>query len=130
MFPQEYGCEGIPDDLPTEFGYFGFLCFEDDSFSLYNPTSNSCTKVVGLPENTQLSQVACYPNPASTSLDVTASQEIDLVTVYSYTGESVMLVDADDYAVRMDVSTLSSGIYFFEIRLQNGGVEKVKVVLN
>ena len=53
-----------------------------------------------------------------------------MVTVYSSTGESVMSTSPAQYAVQMDVSVLSPGVYIFDVRLQNGGVEKVKVVLN
>ncbi|MFT5820969.1 MAG: hypothetical protein ACI8ZM_002217 [Crocinitomix sp.] len=129
LFPTQYGCEGIPDDVPTEFGYFGFLCFEDDSFSLYSPTSNSCTKVVGVPEIGELVDVNCYPNPATNFLEISADSQIENLQVYSSVGEFVMTIDISQNTAQIDVSTLSRGIYFFNIRLQNGLIVKRKVVL-
>ncbi|NOQ73368.1 MAG: T9SS type A sorting domain-containing protein [Crocinitomix sp.] len=130
LFPQEVECDGIPDGGALEFGYSGFLCFEDDSFSLYSPTSSSCTKVVSVPENSELVDVKCYPNPATNILEISAANPIDQLQVYSSVGEYVMTVNVSEYVAQIDVSTLSRGIYFFDIRLQNGLTVKRKVVLN
>ena len=69
-FPSGYECDSM--DAIVEWDYVGFSCFEDDSFTLYNPSGEDCDwwRVnVGLAED-ELSKLSVYPNPANASLTI------------------------------------------------------------
>ena len=45
---------------------FGFICYEDNTFPLYNVSGSSCDNLTGLRDNyLSSSQIQIYPNPAN-----------------------------------------------------------------
>lgn len=128
QFPSEYECAGIPDDVPTEFGYSGFLCFEDDSFELYNPTDNSCTKVVSVFEEERVI-VSLYPNPATDYLEVTAPSQINEIYIYNSAGKQMKYEIINANYAWLDLSNLSAGFYVIDVKTQSGENEKSTFII-
>ncbi len=70
-------------------------------------------------------QVSVYPNPTSGMLNVEIGENFN-ATIYNYQGQVVMRNNISDGQI--DMSKLSSGVYFVEIRTSNNvSVEKVIV---
>ena len=96
---------------------------------------------VGVPSKFKLSQN--YPNPfnASTKIDIQLSADSKVtLKIYDITGREIMVLmnnefkKADYYAVQFNGSSLSSGVYFYRILVQdsqgrNKFVQTKKMVL-
>ena len=68
---------------------------------------------------------AIYPNPTSGMLYVDCDKSFDAV-VYNYQGQIVMRRNSNDGYV--DLSSLTKGVYFLEIR-ENNNVTIEKIIL-
>ena len=66
---------------------------------------------VGVPEVSHNTHMTVYPNPAVDRLNVTLSNTTTM-TVYNITGQAVMNVEGHVGANTLDISSLTSGIYF------------------
>ena len=66
---------------------------------------------VGVPEVSHNTHMTVYPNPAVDRLNVTLSNNTTM-TVYNITGQAVMNVEGHVGANTLDISSLTSGIYF------------------
>ena len=83
--------------------YMGFTFDIADLFSWYD----------GMPETESLNNVHMdiYPNPAIDRLNVTLSQNADIV-IYNVMGQKVMSQEGHAGANTININSLSSGIYF------------------
>ena len=91
--------------------------------------SNSVIRYVAWPEGAnQLSistqAITLYPNPATTSLTITATNTITNITISNVIGQTVYSHEYNDQQVQVNVADLSSGLYFVKIN----GSEVVKFV--
>ena len=112
LFPILYICN--PNDI-VDWCFVSFNCFEDDSFSLYNPSGNSCTFSLGVKDNRKKT-LSIYPNPVNTELNI----ELDLkettnCLIYNSFGEIVMSKKIENNFTKLDVSNLPKGLYFIKI---------------
>lgn len=107
LFP--FVCEGAIVD-PDILAGGAFRCYFDNSFGNYNVTTN-CNYINSVEENYFIAQplLVMFPNPTTDYLAFSSNQEIVSVRVTDVLGKeySVRLLDE-----RIDVSKLSSGIYF------------------
>ena len=90
------------DDLDPDDNYYQGFTFE----------LNDLFEGVGVPEvenhNTHMS---VYPNPAVDQLNITLSQNADIV-IYNIMGQNVMNVEGHAGANTINISNLTAGIYF------------------
>lgn len=110
-FPMAYECEDISDDMIIEWDMLGFSCFQDNSFSLYQPYSDYCDYYTGVAQD-ELIQISVYPNPATDFLTVENS-EFDNYEIIDLSGKTVQngqLIDS-----RIDLRQLSKGTYFLKM---------------
>lgn len=75
----------------------------------------------GLDENGALSAKA-YPNPASTVLNVSASSVVTSVSVIALDGKVLSTTKMNGTVTSVDISTLKSGVYFYEVVAEDGNV--------
>jgi hypothetical protein len=68
--------------------------------------------------------IRVYPNPAKTSITVKSESELGLITLYNLLGETVYTEKTDKNESQIDLSSLSSGIYF--LRCNNSFTKIVK----
>lgn len=95
--------------------------YSEPSFVVFDPNKKSTESIDDIiKENTYL-----YPNP--TSGIVYVNQHYNLCVVYNYQGQVVMRKYNDDGQI--DMSSLSAGVYFIEMRSDNN-VFVDKVILN
>jgi len=68
--------------------------------------------------------IRVYPNPTKTSITVKSESELGLITLYNLLGEMVYNEKTDKNESQLDMSSLSSGIYF--LRCNNSFAKIVK----
>ena len=129
LFPTFFECEGIPDDVPTEFPYFSFRCFEDDSFPLYNPSGSVCAEVLEITTIEKSTYFSMYPNPATDFFHINASLRIDKVEIYSFTGKLLSTIKASTDSAQINVADLPAGIYLVNIQFSNGIIERSNIAV-
>ncbi len=76
----------------------------------------------------QLSSHLLYPNPTSGTLTYSGEESIKSVVVYGLDGRIVNTRIAIDNDHSFDVSHLEKGIYFINIRLEDGSTESFKII--
>lgn len=79
---------------------------------------------LGVDENVAAS-VGLYPNPVSTTLNITADSEVATVEIYNVVGSKVI---AQVGGNTLDVSELASGVYIVQVKLMSGGVRSEKIL--
>jgi probable HAF family extracellular repeat protein len=73
-------------------------------------------------------QMVLYPNPTSGIINIQAKEKINSVSVYNSVGQKVPFNSLNKENTSIDISNLSSGIYFLEIYLNNKTIKKYKVI--
>ena len=115
LFP--FVCEGALVD-PDILAGGAFRCYFDNSFGNYNVTTN-CNYINNVEQNDISAQetAVLFPNPTNDYLMFSSNQEIVSVRVMDVLGKeySFLLLDG-----RLDVSKLSSGVYFLHATNQSG----------
>ena len=71
-----------------------------------------------------------YPNPANASVNVVSENDIESVKVYNMLGALVETIPANAKTVNVNLSNYSNGIYFFNIRHNDGTVSNQRVVVS
>ena len=112
----------------------GLLCYQDSTFALYQPdTTKSCNYTyTGIEQFTgNNGQVTIWPNPASNSLQVAVSGgQIAGVKIFDVLGNEVNAghVELVATSAQLDVSGLTNGVYFIEVKTVGGAFTK-KVII-
>ena len=78
---------------------------------------------VGVQEVSHNTHMTLYPNPATDRLNITLSQNAEIV-VYNITGQKVMNQEGHAGANVLNISNLTSGIYFV-----NAGTDTQKFIV-
>ncbi|HIP32161.1 MAG TPA: T9SS type A sorting domain-containing protein, partial [Crocinitomicaceae bacterium] len=76
---------------------------------------------LGLDEEAALT-AKVYPNPTSTVLNVNTSSAVTTVSILSLDGKVLSTTNMNGTSTSVDVSTLTSGVYFYEIVAEDGNV--------
>jgi hypothetical protein len=76
--------------------------------------------VLGL-NDVVLAEVKLYPNPSNGIITIKSNSNINKINIYSQTG-AILKTFSDEYntEIKLDLTSLVSGIYFFEIDSVNG----------
>ncbi|HEX7415060.1 MAG TPA: T9SS type A sorting domain-containing protein, partial [Bacteroidia bacterium] len=93
--------------------------------------SNGCPTVTGIEQYANSNEVSLYPNPASSSLQVTFSGNIQNTTlqITDMLGNTVKQVNIKTEKTSIDVSYLAEGIYNISISSNEGVVNKRLVIV-
>lgn len=78
-------------------------------------------------EKVEQNTISSYPNPVHDVLHISSKNSLDSVALYTVTGQKLQNYSFNATAKEIDMSALSSGIYFIEIK-SNGAVETLKIV--
>lgn len=65
--------------------------------------------------------ISIHPNPTTDFINIQANFDINLVEIYSLHGQKVLLVENKK---RIDISSLSEGIYFLKLKTVKGEITK------
>ncbi|MNE08748.1 hypothetical protein D3C80_1014060 [compost metagenome] len=74
-----------------------------------------------------LTNFKSYPNPVKNNLTIQNTSTIDEITLYSITGETVLTKKIKTLRSEIDLSALSSGIYFLKVKSE-GEEKTVRIV--
>lgn len=84
--------------------------------NLYN--NLPCNQGIGITENELDSDIKIYPNPTHSLFNVSSSQPILSIAIYSATGQYLFSTDQ----LTINIQNLESGVYFMKIQLPNSVV--------
>lgn len=71
-------------------------------------------------EEFSLREVKVFPNPANDNWTIRSNQQINNIQIYDMLGKLVTDMDVQNNEVRIDASTLNTGLYFARIDAVNG----------
>ncbi len=107
-------------------GYLGALICYTDNTMYYNPYGANCS--VGLAEIRGTPQML-FPNPCKNEIFVSQeSEQTRNLVLMDYTGKLVKSFTCFQKVERLDMSTLSQGIYFIEISSHNQTTTIQKII--
>jgi len=129
LFPGGYQCDSLTPLV--EWNFYRFKCFEDSSFTLYNPSTEDCEyylTYLGIHESDPHDFI-CYPNPTSGLLYIDSPLTGDkFMEIYNYQGSLVRTIKMPENSKSIDISALKSGIYFLKIKSQSGDNFVYKII--
>jgi hypothetical protein len=106
----------------------GVLCYQDSSFNLYQPDTSKPCNYYTLDIKQQAinnEQLNVYPNPAQNSLQVTVNTGyIVQCILYDMLGNEVISTKVEE----IDVSNLQNGVYFLQVKIDEGIITK-KIII-
>ena len=109
----------INDNGIYEFALYGDFCLSGCQVGevRYLTVSSDCSTVnfsrTLSTEEVELTNVAIYPNPTSSTLQIQGITNIETVEIYSILGQKVEV--SNQHKTIIDVSSLQSGIYFLKV---------------
>ena len=86
----------------------------DESNSIYFNNHTSCTVGINAASKT-ISGYTLSPNPATTSLTITATNKITNITITNLLGQTVYTHECNTEKVEISVTDLPTGVYFVKI---------------
>jgi len=93
----------------------------------FNVTNEVVVSALGVNNITKANTVSVYPNPANSEITINAAgQKIDNATIYDINGQTVLNAKSPSQN-QVDVSQLTDGIYFIEVKV-NGTSTRLKFV--
>ncbi|MCH2229228.1 MAG: T9SS type A sorting domain-containing protein [Crocinitomicaceae bacterium] len=72
---------------------------------------------VGIDDLSNIHKLTIYPNPAGNQLYIRTDEKIELITVVDVTGKTIKAITNND---SIDVSNLNGGIYFLQVKTNEG----------
>jgi hypothetical protein len=84
-----------------------------------NPDISACESLST--NDTGLVDLKLYPNPTSNFINISSSETIDKIELYSILGKKILESNSTD---TIDISVVNSGIYFVKIYSRNRNVSK------
>lgn len=103
------------------------LIFVSSGAKVYVDNVYFSTDQLGVGDNEAVI-MTMYPNPATTTVQLSAQQNIDSVTVFNTIGQKVLNAAPQSMNATLDVSTLNSGIYIVNTTV-NGKMASQKLII-
>lgn len=115
------------DDALASEGMIGMGSYND--IALFDDFENETSGVTAI-DNASLKSFSVFPNPADNNLTVQSENLISRITVRSLLGQELMNQQVDKSgSINLDVSTLSTGLYFVTIFDNNGTSQTRKFLI-
>lgn len=119
LFPKVVECDSLSEIGVYEWDFYNFKCFEDESFSLYNPSGITCDwwRVnIGLTENDVLSW-EIFPNPTTGILNITNLIPGTAYVLYDLMGKQIKsgtiqsgVIDLNEFEAGINILQLNNQI--------------------
>ena len=119
LFPRIMFCDGTI----VEWYYNSFKCYEDDDFSLYNPSGTDCEYLLthlAIEEDQSQNFLTLYPNPATEMLRVD-SPENGTLEIMTLSGKKVLSTEIT-VSENVNLAHLESGTYVAHLTTNSGAV--------
>lgn len=125
------GVEIVPEACGVDDGFGGysrFLTVPGENITLPDVCFSSCDTCVpvGITEITKYTVATFYPNPAKSSLNFITESDALVVTIFTIDGK--LLIHQALHNERLDISHLSSGLYFVQMENEFGTEVKKLIV--
>jgi len=91
------------------------------------PFTIMTTQDMGIGENNN-PDLLFYPNPTTGIINIQTKEKINSVSVYNAAGQKVPFNSLNKENTSIDISSLSGGIYFIELNLNNKTIKRYKVI--
>ena len=115
--------QSIIDKLEVRLGLDGYgkYCFTVTASNLAGESEQSNVACVEYTDAIEENVVAfnIYPNPVENEIIVSSEEIIEEITIYNVLGTMVYAEQCTTNNVRLNVSDLSSGVYFVKLRTAN-----------
>ncbi len=79
-------------------------------------------------ENNETLKLSVYPNPSNDFVNVVASETIELIAIYSLTGQLVYQVNPESNSHNFSTEAFANGVYNMKINTQNGSQVKQLII--
>jgi Leucine-rich repeat (LRR) protein len=98
----------------------------DYNFPILTNKATSTFKTLGTQDFDFGKHFTLYPNPTKADLNITAKETINVksISIYNTLGQLVLVVTNADKVSKIDVSSLTSGNYFLQIKTDKGSSSK------
>lgn len=96
--------------------------FYYDNLYFYNDTSTSLSSLA------DANGINIYPNPANTSLTVSAQSEIKSISIMNLVGQTVQILQVGAVERTIDLSNLNNGQYIMSLSMKNGQLLNQKFI--
>jgi hypothetical protein len=73
-------------------------------------------------------KLSIFPNPSNGVLNIKASQNISSVNIYNMIGNLVMVKNIANNQSVLNIESLTNGVYFIELNLNNGSTLNSKII--
>ncbi len=88
-------------------------------------TTTDCNAPSLLPEY-EKTALSVYPNPANNFINIKTGDRIGQVVVCDITGKQILFDET--CLTRVNISSLSAGVYFVQVSIQNQGIKTFKLI--
>lgn len=100
----------------------------DASVTCSDPNACITLVIAGINESIQQSTLI-YPNPANNYLNVISSDiKINSISVNNLQGQEVMKFNVNSNRVKLDLATLSKGVYFIDIKSEKTNIKRKFII--
>ncbi len=106
------------------------LCVKEDGNLIYqNPNYTECFYITNVTFNRLNNTVNIYPNPANTEINIELAKnnENTKIEIFNNIGQIVYSADTKNNIEKIDISKLSSGMYF--VKLSNRNLSHIKKIV-
>ena len=115
---------------------YGLQCYSVGDSAWYPSYSATPCLVpnftMGIKEDlTPSSEIEIFPNPATTSITIESKYQIQSIKMYNIVGELIRNYELgirNDQSTTIDVSSLTKGMYFAEVKTEKGVIRKKVMV--
>jgi Secretion system C-terminal sorting domain len=123
-FTAEHECNGV-----VEWDILTFKCFEDDSFSLYNPSGEDCEYYLTHLDVSELETIdlVLYPNPTSGTVTIEGGL-INKVEIVGLDGRVIETVIEVNGLNAFSTANLEPGSYIVQLYSQNGQITSQELI--
>ena len=144
MWTEETGMQNLKELLETQYGLdlTGWALIRANAISGdgttivgdgINPDGNQEAWRVVLSENMSSdefsqNEIILYPNPTTGIINLQTKEKISSVSVYNLAGQKVSFNSLNQENTSIDISNLSSEIYFVEVILNDKTIKRHKVI--
>jgi hypothetical protein len=85
----------------------------DENWMIMDDVMMTETSSASIEENSVVANV--YPNPAADVLNITASEEVSVVSIIGMDGKVISTTDVNGTTTSVNISALNAGVYFYEV---------------
>ncbi len=82
----------------------------------------------GIEEVIGENEIAVYPNPAADFVNISASMDIQSITVYNNVGQIISVENVKSNLYKINTANYESGIYFLQLETEEGMISKRVVI--